>query len=274
MASVNTNNDPAEFNRQLEEARSIRKFAYSIIEGKHDGNFERKDYIGFAQFNRCLQLHESTELVARASLIDDAWVLVRSLVEHAVNCVYMFYVSDAATADNFNDYQYYMVYKNILDLKGTDEVIVRQLVSAEDEAKMRLRFEAVRDRFDDKRGDKWCADDALYKRAIRLDGVNSDRAGEKLTDFTWLVNTVWRYASGYTHGTAGALSDQLGEDAGGVIVRRSYTFGEAAKAVQSANSGIYLALLPVDVRLGGKNATELNRRFVKWVSGKYGSVSW
>ena len=47
-------------------------------------------------------------------------VLVRSLVEHAVNSIYMFYVVDAATTDNFNDYQAYLAYKNLLDLKGTD----------------------------------------------------------------------------------------------------------------------------------------------------------
>jgi len=266
MTPVNTQNDPAQFNHQIEEARRLREFAFSILEGKHDGHFERKDYIGFAQINRCLQLHESVEIVARASLIDDAWVLVRSLVEHALNSVYMFNIADGATANDFNDYQYYLAYKNVLDLKSTDEAMLRKLVSAEHEEKMRLRFESVRARFDDKRGDKWCVDDALYKRAIRLDKLISEQSGKTRTEFTWLVNTLWRYASVYTHGTAGALSDQLEEGDTGVVVRRSYNYAEAAKAVQSANSALYLALLPVDVRLGGKNSAELNRRFGEWVA--------
>jgi hypothetical protein len=266
MASVNPQDDPSAFNRQLEEARQLREFAHSIIDGKHHGHFERKDYIGFAQFNRCLQLHESTEVLARASLIDDAWVLVRSLVEHAVNSFYMFNVADAATADNFNDYQYYLAFKNVLDLKGTDEAMLKKLVSSEDEEKMRLRFEGVRARFDNKRGDKWCVDDALYKRAIRLDEIASRQSGEHRTEWAWLVNTLWRYASVYTHGTAGALSDQLEEGSDGVVVRRTYTYVEAAKVVKSANSAMYLVLMPVDARLGGKNSAELNRRFGEWTS--------
>jgi hypothetical protein len=31
------------FSRQMEEAAEIRKFAYSMVEGKHDGQFTRGD---------------------------------------------------------------------------------------------------------------------------------------------------------------------------------------------------------------------------------------
>jgi hypothetical protein len=250
-----------EFHRQLEEARRLREFARSITEGKHHGHFERK-------VNRCLQTHEAAELVLRQSLIDDAWVLVRALVEHAVNAIYMLYISDAATADNFNDFQDYLSYKVLLDLKGTDEPMLRKLVSHEEEEKARLRFEKVRDRFDDKRGDKWCADDALYKRAARIDGAVSQQTGEKHTDLLWLVNTLWRYASQYTHGVAGPLADHFEEKEEIVVLRRKPTYGEAAKAMQSANSALYHVLLPVDARMGGKNAAELSRRFEAWVAGK------
>jgi len=260
--------DKNEFQRQLEEAHKLREFAYFIAEGKHQGHFERKDYIAFALFNRCLQTHEATEIVARQSLIDDVWVLVRALVEHAVNAVYMLYVADAATADDFNDYQDYLAYKVLLDLKGTDEPTLRTLVSAEEEEKGRVRFEKVRGRFDDKRGDKWCADDALYKRGAKVDWIVSQQAGEKRSDFLWLVNSLWRYASGYTHATAGTLSDQLEEQGEDVVIRRKYTYSEAAKAMLSANSALYHVLLPLDVRLGGKNAAELNRRMGAWLAGK------
>lgn len=260
--------DKAEFHRQLEEATRLREYAYSIAEGKHHGHFERKDYIAFALFNRCLQTHEATELVARQSLIDDVWVLVRALVEHAVNAVYMLYVADAATADNFNDYQVYLAYKVLLDLKGTDEPTLRKLVSAEEEQEGRVRFEKVRDRFDDKRGDKWCADDALYKRAAQVDRVISQQSGEKRSEFLWLVNSLWRYASGYTHGTAGALSDQLEDKGEEVFIRRKPTYSEAAKAMLSANSALYHVLLPIDIRLGAKHAAELNHRFNQWLSAK------
>ena len=267
-ASMQTEADKSEFHRQLEEAVRLREFAYSVAEGKHYANFERKDYIALALFSRCLQTHEAAELVVKQSLIDDVWVLVRALVEHAVNAVYMLYVADSATADDFNDYQDYLGYKVLLDLKGTDEPMLRKLVSAEEEENARLRFEKIRDRFDGKRGDKWCADDALYKRAAKVDAVVSRQAREKRTDFLWLVNTLWRYASGYTHGTAGSLSHHLEEKGEEVWIKRKPTYAEAAKAMQSANSALYLVLLPIDVRLGGKHAAELNRRFNAWVGGK------
>jgi hypothetical protein len=260
--------DANEFNRQLDEAVRIREFAYSIATGTHHGNFEPKDYIAFSLFNRCLQTHQAMELVARQSLIDDVWVLVRSLVEHAVNAVYMLNVADATTADNFNDYQDYLAYKVLLDLKGVDEAILRKLVSSEVEEKCRLRFEAIRNRFDDKRGDKWCVDDALYKRAARVDWEISKATGEQRSDFRWLVNSLWRYASMYTHGTAGALSEQVRQKGEAVIIHRKYAYDEAAKAVSAANYALYHVSLPVDVRLGGMNASELNLRMQRWLSGK------
>jgi hypothetical protein len=260
--------DKAEFQRQLEEARKLREFGYSIVEGKHQDHFERKDYIAFALFNRCLQTHEAAELLVKQSLIDDAWVLVRALVEHTVNAAYMLQIADAATADAYNDYQQYLAYKVLLDLKGTDEPMLRNLVSEKQEEEGRLRFEKVRGHFDDKRGDRWCADDALYKRAAKVDAAVSRQLGEKRSDFLWLVNTLWRYASGYTHGMAGPLSDQLEEKGEEVWIKRKPTYAEAAKAIQSANSALYLILLPIDVRLSGKNAAELNRRFAAWAAGK------
>lgn len=260
--------DRAEFERQLQEAKHLREFAYVIAEGKHDGHFERKDYIAFALFNRCLQTHEAVELVVRQSLIDDAWVLLRALVEHTVNAVYMLYVADSQTADAFSDYRDYVAYKVLLDLKGTDEPMLRQLVPPEDEEKSRLRFESVRIQFDNKRGDKWCVDDALYKRAAKIDQAVSQQTGEKRSDLLWLVNTLWRYASEFTHGMARPLSDHFEEKEETVVIRRKPTYAEAANAMRSANSALYQVVLPIDVRLGGKNAAELNRRFQAWVTGK------
>lgn len=51
-----------------------------------------------------------------------------------------------------------------------------------------------------------------------------------------------------------------------MIIRRQYNYDEVAKAMQSANSALYLVLLPVDSRLGGKNSAELKRRFNRWIS--------
>ena len=257
----------AEFHRQSEEATHLREFAYSIAEGKHEGSFTRKDYIGLSLFNRCLQTHQATDIVVKHSLIDDAWVLVRALVEHAVNCVYMLYVADAQTADDYADYADYWSYKTLLDLKSTDEAVLRRGVSVEQEEENRLRYEAVRARFDGKRGDKWCVDDALYKRAARVDRTVAVARNEQRSDFLWLVNSVWRHASTYTHGTAGALTAQVRENAEGVTIHRKYTHEEASQVLHSANLALYLVALPVDVRLGGENTAELNGRLKTWAAG-------
>jgi len=262
-----TESNKAEFERQLKEASRLREFAYSISEGKHHGEFERKDYIAFALYSRCLQTHEAVELVVKNSLLDDGWTLVRSMVEYAVNAIYMLRVADAKIADAFNDYQSYLAHKVLLDLEGTDEPMLRKLVSSEEEERSRLRFEEVRSQFDDKRGDKWSPDDALYKRAARVDAAVSAELGENRSDLLWLVNTLWRYASVYTHGTAGSLSDHLEQKGEEVWVKRQPTYGEATKILLSANSALYQVLLPMDVRVGGKNAAKLKEMFSAWVVG-------
>jgi len=137
---------------------------------------------------------------------------------------------------------------------------LRRIVPPEEEKEIRQRFDAVRSRFDNARGDRWCADDRLYKRAARLDR-------ERGTDFLWLVNSLWRYGSAYVHGTAAALSAQMAEAPQGVTFQRKYTREEAANALCNANLAFYLILLPLDVRLGGRNASEINRRFEAWASG-------
>jgi hypothetical protein len=254
----------AQFEFQLKEAAELRAFANSIVTGKHDGRFERKDYIALAMFARCLQTHEATEIVIRQSLVDDALVLVRALVEHAVNAVYMLAIADAQTADAFADYGDYLAYMQFLDLKANDPVLMSVKVPAEQEEKMRVRYEAVRPKFDGKRGDKWCADDALHKRAARLD--HTLRQPEVNTEWRLLVNAVWRHASTYTHGTARALAQQMIQEDEVTTFHRKYTYQEAEEVLHSANIAIYLSLLPVAVRLGAKNVGEIHSRFELWVT--------
>ena len=256
--------DQAQFEFQLKEAGELRTFAYSIVTGKHDGQFERKDYIALAMFARCLQTHEAIEIVIRQSLVDDALVLVRALVEHAVNTVYMITVADGETADAFADYGDYLAYVQFLDLKASDPDLMRVKVPAEQEEKMRLRYEAIRAKFDGKRGDKWCVDDALYKRASRLD--HTIRLPDVNTEWRLLVNAVWRHASTYTHGTARALSVQVTQEGDITTFQRTYTYKEAEQTLHSANIAIYLSLLPVAARLGAKNVGEIHTRFERWVA--------
>lgn len=251
---------------QLQQATRVREYAYRLLEGDHkagDG-FERKDYIAFALFNRCLQTHEAAEVVIRKSLVDDGWVLIRSLVEYTVNCAYMLQVADAETANSYADYSDYERYQQHEDLKATDEDLAGQVVPREQADKLRAKYEKVRARYDDKRGDRWCKDDRLYRRAARVDERISEARKEKHTDFLWLINSIWRYASSYVHGSADSIAAQVTETKDGVKVQRKYSEEEAAEVLYSANFALYLVLLLVDLRFGGKNAQEIKHRYSEW----------
>src|SRR5713101_4042271 len=64
------------------------------------------------------------------------------------------------------------------------------------------------------------------------------------------------------------LSEHFEEKEETVVIRRKPTYAEAAKAIRSANAVLYQVLLPIDVRLGGKNSAELHRMFEAWVAAK------
>jgi hypothetical protein len=249
---------------QLKYDKDAREFVNSVVLVKHTGEFHRKDYIAFGLLTRCLQTHEAIETLIRASLVDDAWVLIRALVEHAVNCGYMLRVADAQTADDFAGYQDYKLYLELQDLKATDEALLRQAVTAENEEELRKKYEGVRARFDNKRGDKWCADDRLYVRANKLDATMKE-GGKEHHDFLWLVNSVWRYGSSFTHGSADALTHQMKETEEGVEFRRKYTNEEAAKALNSSTLALYLLFPIIDERLGGKNQEGFKKHFSAWI---------
>jgi Family of unknown function (DUF5677) len=249
----------------LDDARQKREFSYSIFIGTHQGEFHRKEKIALSLYARCLQAHEAIEILVSRSLVDDAWILMRALVEHAINSAYMLLVADAQTADNFAEYSDYTDYEYLQAIKGTDEQAFRHQVSEEQEEKARQRFEKVRGRFKDKRGnDKWCPDGPLWKRADCVDKFIRERTSDETNAFLWLANTAWRMGSAYTHGAASALVDQLRQAGKEITIQRIYTQDEGAKVLHWANFALYIISIPIDIALGGKNVAEINRRNVEW----------
>ncbi|SRR6266851_2568243 len=249
---------------QLEQSAQLREFAYRALVAEHRGEFLRAEYIGAILFYRSLQTHEATEILVRRMLVEDAQVLVRVLVEHAVNCAYMLAVADAQTADDFVDYPRYKRYRVVQALKRTDESLLRRSVSAEQEEQLRKEFEALRPRFEGRRNDGWCADDQLYKRAARVDEIISRARQEEHTTFQWLVNSEWRFASSHVHGAADALASQSSPVEGGITLEQKFNPEEAAQAVYCANFALYLVLPLVDQLLGGKNEEEIALRARKF----------
>jgi hypothetical protein len=250
----------------LGDARAKREYYYSIFVGSHDRPVELKDTIAFTLYSRCLQTHEGIEILASHSLVDDAWVLLRSMAEHAINSAYMLLIADSQTAIDFADYGKDSDHEYLQRIKGTNERAFKHQVSTETEEKARARYEEVRGRYDGRRGmDKWCPDGALYKRADLVDNFISQRTGDKDSPFLWLANTAWRMASDYTHGAASVLANQVQPKEGvRVTLQRIYTPEEAADVLKWANFALYLISIPIDVALGGKNVAEINKRNVAW----------
>jgi hypothetical protein len=249
---------------QLEQSAAIRQFAYTILVAEHRGEFLRADFIAMMQFYRGLQTHEAAEILVRQKLVEDARVLVRVLVEHAVNCAYMLTVADAQTADDFVDYPRYKRYQLLQALKRTDGNLLRGSVSAEREEELRKEFEALRPRFKDRRNDGWGVDDQLYKRATRVDAIISQARQKEHTPFRWLVNSEWRFASSHVHGTADTLVNQVSQLADGITIEQKFDPEEAVGALYGANFALYLVLPFVDQFLGGKNAEKIRLRTAKW----------
>jgi hypothetical protein len=253
---------------QLSHAQRLRTLSWAIIEGEHKAiegdEFRRKDYLAFGLFTRMMQTHEAIEVVVRNSLVDDGWTLLRALVEYATNSAYMLLVADNQTADDFVDLRHHANYSQLLDLRATDQALVDEMYDHDLQEELRLKYEAVRARFDNRRGDRWCNDDRLYKRACRVDEKMSQIAGEPRTDFLFLVNSVWRHGSSYVHGSANSLAAQMKESDVGVVIQRNYTREEGAEVIFAANLAVYYALLRVDARLGGRNADRIKGQFTEW----------
>jgi len=250
----------------LSDAKAKRDYYYSIFIGTHDTPVQLKDTVAFALYSRCLQTHEAIEILASNALVDDAWVLLRSMAEHAINSAYMLLIAGDQTARDFADYGKYTDYEYLQAIKGTDERAFRHQVSVETEEQARARHEEVRARYDTKRGmDKWCPDGPLYKRADLVDTFIAQRTRDDDSPFLWLANTAWRMASDYTHGAASVLAEQVQpKEETRVTLQRIYTPEQATAVLNWANFALYIISIPIDIALGGKNVAEINKRNVAW----------
>jgi hypothetical protein len=191
---VNAKSLTTDLNHQLEQAPELRNLAYAVIvaDGIRDLKIEHR--IALAMFYRSLQTHEAIVILLRRKLVEDAWVLVRVLVEHEVNCAYMLVVGDEETAEDFVKYPRYWKYFLMRDLKAVDENRFRQSVPAELEDEIRKEYEELLPRFKDRRNGEWCVDAKLHERARKVDEKFAEFVKQPYNEFRWLVNSEWRFA--------------------------------------------------------------------------------
>ena len=248
-----------DFDHQLAIAKELLALAYEICEGTlhAETEFTRKDYIFFALADKNFATFEAIQALCERSLLDDAFALVRVLTECTINAAYVEYV----TADVADDYANYSDFRNWVEYEGLREVapeLVAQVPATEVE-EMQRKYAAVRERYERNRNRDWCSD-SLFERASKIDKA----IGGEFNLLRILVNSPWRKARAYVHGTASSITSRVREEAEGIVIRRRFTKEEAAAALFAANMVMFALLMFVDLRLGKRNAEKWRALYDRW----------
>jgi hypothetical protein len=255
----------ADLGHQLAQATALRNLAYVVVVAEHRGQFTRAHNLASALFYRSLQTHEAIEILIKSELTEDARVLVRVLVEQAVNCAYMLTVADDQIVEDFVQYPKYMRYELLRDLRSVDEIRLRRSIPIEFEKEVQVEYESLHPRFKGRRTGQWCADGPLHKRAAKVDEKLSELFKKPHREFLWLVNSEWRLAGSHVHGMADSLLDQVSQGAeGGITIEQKFDPEDAATALYTANFALGLVLPLVDNSLGEKYASDISMRMGKF----------
>jgi hypothetical protein len=249
---------------QLEQAVELRTLAYEVVVAEHRGTFTRAQNLASMLFYRSIQTHEAVEILVRQQLVEDARILLRVLVEHAVNFAYMLIVADDSTVDDFARFPKYWRYKILQGVKIANEARVRKFMSPEEEEEMRLEHEALKPRFKGRANGEWCADRKLHERAAKVDKKLGEALNTKYGQFLWMVNTEWRFASSYVHGMSDSLLDQVSEVGGVITIEQKFDAEDAATALYSANFAIALCIPLLDNSLGERHAAKISLQMQKF----------
>jgi hypothetical protein len=195
--------------------------------------------------------------VAEKGYADDAFVLVRALAECTVNAAYVGNTTDEV-ANDYADFSSFMNWKEFEGMQAVAPESVKD-VSAQEIETMRQAFETVRARYESNRPIDWCSKN-LFQRAAEIDKAVS-------MDFNLLrsiINSPWRKASAYVHGTASSINSRVKEQDGGIIIHRQFTEEEAAAAQYAANFIMFVLLAFVDMRIGKKHVEAWHKLHERW----------
>lgn len=246
-----------DLDHQLAIAKDLFAFASEVCVGTlhAETEFTRKDYIFFALVDKNIATFEAVRILSERGLADDAFALDRVLAECMINASYVVHGTDQV-ANDYADYPDYRDWVEYEQLRAIAPEMVSD-VPADEVKTMREKYETVKDRY--KRNREWCADN-LFQRAAKLD---SGVAG----DFNLLriiVNTAWRKASAYVHGSASSLASRVRESEGGIIIHREFTREQAAGALYVATMIMFAMLVFVDLRLGKRHVEEWKALYERW----------
>ena len=262
MVAQESNTQPKrtlDLDHQRAVAAELSTFANQVFEGTHtaETEFTRKDYVFFGLADKARVTFDAIVLLCDQSLIDDAFILIRAMVEAVINGTYVQHMGDEAANDyaGFPDFWDWIVFT---DLQAVAPEITDQ--SPRDEIEeMRRKHEAVRDRYAQFRRGDWCQH-TLFQRAALVDVA----ASKDFNLMRVLVNHVWRKASVYVHGTADSIASRVHRTESGVAIKRTFTREEGAGILYMANMTMFMLLALVDMRLGKRHVEKWRELYDRW----------
>ncbi len=234
-----------------------------VFEGTHraETEFTRKDYVFFGLADKGRVTFEAIRVLCEKSLIDDAFCLVRTLIEGIINGAYVAHKGDEVAKHyaDFPDYWNWIEFTQLREVapETTDET------SREEVEEMERKYDAVKDRYEKFRRGEWCADN-LFQRALALDTA----ASRDFNLMRALVNLAWRKASVYVHGTASSIVSRVQETDSGVAIKRTFTKEEAAGVLFMANMAMFALVALVDMRLGKHHQEQWERLYDRWAGNE------
>jgi hypothetical protein len=258
VSAAQTEKPTLDFAHQLDIAKELLAFGKGLLSGKVQAKtvFTRKDYVFFALADKCLCTHESIQILSQRELVDDAFALIRVLVESAVNATFVV-VSDDQTAEDYANFPDFRDWIEFEQLKAIAPEITDSRPSTDVE-ELRRNYEKVKGRYKKNQSD-WC-DKTIFARASTIDAaISGDYNLMRI-----LVNLPWRKASTYVHGTAASIEARVHQDNSGVIIHRKYEPKEAAGVLFMASMAMFSLLAITDMRLGKHNAETWHRLYDKW----------
>jgi hypothetical protein len=236
---------------QRDISNRLVSFSNKVLGGtlRDKKGFARRDRIFFGLTHKSLYTFEAIRILCERSLVDDAFALVRVLIEGTINASFVFFMNDA-TANDYADFSDYQKWIQFRDLEKVAPEAVSAVPTAEVE-EMKNKYEAVRTRYENNRNGDWHPD-PLFLRATKIDA----HLGQGYNQMRALVNAPWRIACQNIHGTAGSVLPRITESDSGIVIRRQPKTEEAASVLFPSNMAVFALLALADTRLGTRNKDE------------------
>jgi hypothetical protein len=214
--------------------QALRRLARCTLEGnlRLDEDISSRHYIFLGLADRGRITFDAIKLLSDNSCVDDAYALVRCLIETVINGAYVLFEGDAA-ADDYKDFPDYRSWQEFESLRKVAPAYAGTLPS-QTIAEMKKAHDFVKHRY---RGSDWSRDN-FFKRAVKVDA----HIAPTCNSMQMLVNIAWRKSSVYVHGTAESIAQRFCMEDGVIVIHRKPSEHEAAWVLFFANMAMFSLL--------------------------------